>query len=139
MTAFFLRNKSLSPEISYLRCLWLFYSRIIHLYKSMVGANVIGPRDPQLLPFIYWDLLTYSRSPSMQPIELWLLQYVNDPRFAAKLQADIESMDPKDQIRLRLELMSYLVPKVKTVDPAAEKADREISVVFQEDTKGTAR
>jgi hypothetical protein len=73
----------------------------------------------------------------MQPIEAWLSKYINTLDFATRLEDDIDRLDkPSDRVRIRLELLSYLVPKVKTVDPLPSGADQAINVIFQLDNGG---
>lgn len=67
----------------------------------------------------------------MHAIEAWLHRYVNEPRFAVKLESLIEGLDDAAQLRVRLSLMDYLVPKVKGIDPAGETQDKEISINFE--------
>ncbi len=70
----------------------------------------------------------------MNNIEKWLSEYINTPYFQAKLEGDIDMLDkPADRVRVRLELMSYIIPKVKTVDPASASNDKTIEVHFVED------
>jgi hypothetical protein len=66
----------------------------------------------------------------MHPIEQWLQAYVNDPRFSAKVESLIEGLDDKDQLRVRLSLLDYLVPKVKTIDPVADTQDKTITINY---------
>lgn len=68
----------------------------------------------------------------MHPIEQWLQAYVNAPEFSAKLELLIDSLDEKDQLRVRLSLLDYLVPKVKTVDPIAGEQDKTISINYSQ-------
>jgi hypothetical protein len=71
----------------------------------------------------------------MQQIEAWLSKYINTEGFSNKLECDIDLLEkPADRVRVRLELLSYLVPKVKTVDPLPSGADQAINVVFQLDS-----
>lgn len=50
-------------------------------------------------------------------VEEWLSEFVNSPRFAHSIEAEIDLLDkPLDRIKVRLELLSYVAPKVKNVD-----------------------
>lgn len=52
------------------------------------------------------------------PVEMWLAELVNSPSFQNRLEAEIDNLDkPQDRVRARLELLSYVMPKVKGVDP----------------------
>lgn len=76
-----------------------------------------------------------------QDVMAWLTEYVNSTKFTNKLEHDIDELEkPSDRVRVRLELLSYLAPKVKTVDPVAADANQPINVIFQLDngpTNGT--
>ncbi len=66
----------------------------------------------------------------MTNIEKWLSEYVNDPRFAKKLEALIEGLDEVQALKVRLSLIDYFVPKVKTVEASPEATDKTISINY---------
>lgn len=67
----------------------------------------------------------------MQDIEKWLSSFVNSPEFSQKLAAEIELLDkPSERLRVRLELLSYIVPKVKGVDAEQDNKEQPISVTY---------
>ena len=69
----------------------------------------------------------------MSPVEKWLAEHVNSAHFMAALEADIDNLEkPGDRVRARLELLSYVVPKVKGIDPVSADANAPISVTFVE-------
>lgn len=69
-----------------------------------------------------------------RPIEEWLTEFVNTQHFQCAIEGEISALDkPQDRLRVRLELLSYLMPKVKGVDaPPADFADKEIKVTYVE-------
>jgi hypothetical protein len=38
----------------------------------------------------------------------------------SKLQSDIDSLEPKDRLKIMLELASYVIPKLRSVESAIE-------------------
>jgi hypothetical protein len=38
----------------------------------------------------------------------------------SKLQSDIDALDPKDRLKILLELASYMIPKLRSVESAIE-------------------
>lgn len=73
-------------------------------------------------------------------VETWLANYVNSVNFSNKLECDIDLLEkPADRVRVRLELLSYVVPKVKGIDPMPTDTDRTIEVIFQEDKGNETR
>jgi hypothetical protein len=67
----------------------------------------------------------------MQDIEKWLATFVNSPHFSANLETEIQMLDkPSERIKVRLELLSYVVPKVKGVDPNPQVEDKTISINY---------
>jgi hypothetical protein len=72
---------------------------------------------------------THTRS-----VEDWLAEHVNHTSFQNKLEHDIELLDkPNDRVRARLELMSYLMPKVKGVDPLTpDQKVQDIRITYVE-------
>jgi hypothetical protein len=69
----------------------------------------------------------------MSPVEKWLSEYVNSAHFMACIESEISLLDkPIDRLKARLELLSYLVPKVKGIDPLAPDANAAVSVTFVE-------
>jgi hypothetical protein len=67
-------------------------------------------------------------------IEKWLAEYVNSENFSQALESEIALLDkPSERLRVRMELLSYVVPKVKGVDPIPENQDKEISVTYVKD------
>ena len=49
-----------------------------------------------------------------------------------KIQEDLNELEPKDRIKLLLDLASFIIPKMKSVDLKAEKAET-ILIDFSED------
>ena len=66
----------------------------------------------------------------MTNIEKWLSEYVNAPRYTQKLEALIEGLDEVQALKVRLSLLDYFVPKVKTVDAPPEADDKTISIEY---------
>ncbi len=51
-------------------------------------------------------------------IEAWLSDYVDSDGFRKSLEHDIDSLDKaSERVKVRMELLSYVVPAVKGVDP----------------------
>ena len=49
-----------------------------------------------------------------------------------KIQEDLNELDPKDRIKLLLDLSSFIIPKMKSVDLKADKKET-ILIDFSED------
>ena len=49
-----------------------------------------------------------------------------------KIQDDLNELEPRDRIKLLLDLASFIIPKMKSVDLKAEKAET-ILIDFSED------
>lgn len=69
-----------------------------------------------------------------RPVEEWLSELVNSQAFQCRLEGEIDSLEkPQDRVKARLELMSYVMPKVKGTDPLPlDFGDKEIKVVYVE-------
>jgi hypothetical protein len=70
----------------------------------------------------------------LQDIEAWLSRFVNSPDFSKALESEITLLDkPSERLRVRMELLSYVVPKVKGIDPTPDNADKDVSVTYVKD------
>lgn len=62
-----------------------------------------------------------------------LMEYVQTEEFFQALVNDVERTDNAEKsFKMRLELLSYLEPKVKTVDHQGTGANRDIIITFLE-------
>lgn len=68
----------------------------------------------------------------MRPIDEWLAEFVNTQHFQAAIEGEISALEkPQDRLRIRLELLSYLAPKVKGVDPTPQdQRVRDIKITY---------
>lgn len=65
-----------------------------------------------------------------------LQKYVNSEKFWKSLMSNLDGMTENMQFKAQLELLSFIVPKVKSEDGDSLKAPPTIQINYVEDTTG---
>ncbi len=64
-------------------------------------------------------------------LDTWLRTFVDQKDFTSKLENAILSVEnPAQRARLMLDLVGYIKPKYKTVDPPEQNEKRVVSVTY---------
>jgi hypothetical protein len=73
-------------------------------------------------------------------LDTWLRTFVDQKEFTAKLESSILAVEnPAQRARLMLDLIDYIKPKYKTVDPPEQNENRLISVTYVYDDAGAKK
>lgn len=64
-----------------------------------------------------------------------LIEYVQDKQFFNDLIRNIEEGE-NTEFKMRMELLSYIEPKLKTVDPSANNQKKNINITYIEQISG---
>jgi hypothetical protein len=69
-------------------------------------------------------------------LETWLATFVTSGRFAKKLEQAVDEVEnPAARAKLMLDLVDYIRPKFKTVDPPSANDAKEIHITYVLDDK----
>jgi uncharacterized protein (DUF927 family) len=67
-------------------------------------------------------------------IDAWLKTFVDSEQFTKKLHVALDAIkEPEKRFKAMLDLMDYVKPKYKTVDPPLSAEAREITVIYSLD------
>ena len=73
-------------------------------------------------------------------LDTWLATFVNSSSFSRDLQSAIERVEnPAQRARLMLDLVDYIKPKYKSIDPPEQNEGRLISVTYVYDDAGAEK
>lgn len=69
-------------------------------------------------------------------VKTWLETYVNSDEWRTSLRKAVNDVEnPAQKAKLLLDLLDYVMPKLKTVDPPTGNEGKDVSITYVQDTK----